>query len=173
MLSTPAPERGVPRPSTSHFGATRRFVFAGLGVAMLAGGCGDDQAPGEARELLDRVRAEDYRAWTRAPGYETRRSSRAPHSDAVEIFVNEPIVAALETTPPVAEWPVGAIIVKEGWDGGDLELIALMEKREDGWFWAEFFGSDSKYSGRPELCIDCHARGDDFVRAFGFDAVQP
>jgi len=131
--------------------------------------CGDDQDPKGARELLDRVRAEDYPAWTRAPGYETRRSSRAPHSESVDIYINEVVVTALEADPPVEAWPVGSIIVKEGWDGGDRELIALMEKREDGWFWAEFFGSDSKYSGKPELCIDCHRSGDDFVRAFDFD----
>jgi len=135
------------------------------------GACGDDQAPSDARELLDRVRADDYASWSRAPGYETRRSSNAPHSDAVEIFINEPMVAALEASPPVTEWPVGSIIVKEGWDGNTRELTALMEKREDGWFWAEFFGSDSKFSGRPEICIDCHRRGDDFVRAFDFNAL--
>jgi len=143
------------------------FVLAAPSVA-----CGDDQDPTGARELLDRVRADDYQSWSRAPGYETRRSSRAPHSDAVEIFINEPLVTALETTPTVAVWPVGSIIVKEGWDGNDRELIALMEKREDGWFWAEFFGSDSKYSGQPDLCIDCHRSGDDFVRAFDFDALR-
>lgn len=138
-------------------------------LLFAAPACGDDQDPKGARELLDRVRAEGYQDWTRAPGYETRRPSRAPHSDAVDIYINETLVLALESDPPVEAWPVGSIIVKEGWDGGDRELIALMEKREDGWFWAEFFGSDSKYSGKPELCIDCHRSGDDFVRAFGFD----
>lgn len=143
-----------------------------LPLAFTAVACGDDQDPTGARALLDRVRAEDYRAWSRAPGYETRRPSAAPHSKAVEIFINEPVVAALETAPTVSAWPVGSIIVKEGWDGGSLELIALMEKRQSGWFWAEFFGSDSKYSGEPQLCIDCHRGGDDYVRAFRFDALR-
>lgn len=145
---------------------SRPLVFCAL-LAVPA--CGDDQDPRGARELLDRVRAEDYQSWTRAPGYEVRRPSRAPHSNAVDIYINEALVKALESDPPVDTWPVGSIIVKEGYDGGDRELIALMEKREDGWFWAEFFGSDSKYSGEPQLCIDCHRSGDDFVRAFGFD----
>lgn len=145
---------------------TRLLLFS---VLFGAAACGDDQDPSGARELLDRVRAEGYQDWTRAPGYEVRRASRAPHSDAVDIYINETLVQALEADPPVDAWPIGSIIVKEGWDGGDRELIALMEKRTDGWFWAEFFGSDSKYSGKPDLCIDCHRSGDDFVRAFGFD----
>lgn len=145
---------------------SRPLVFCAL---LAAPACGDDQDPRGARELLGRVRAEDYQSWTRAPGYEVRRPSRAPHSNAVDIYINEALVKALESDPPVDTWPVGSIIVKEGYDGGDRELIALMEKREDGWFWAEFFGSDSKYSGEPQLCIDCHRSGDDFVRAFGFD----
>lgn len=146
-------------------------VMLCLGLLALSA-CGDDQDPAGARALLDRVRAEDYTSWSRAPGYETRKPARSPHSDAVEIFINEPVVAALESDPPVTEWPVGSIIVKDGYDGNSRELIAMMEKREDGWFWVEFIGSDSKYSGKPDLCIDCHRSGDDFVRAFAFDSLR-
>jgi len=145
-------------------------VLVSLGFGLAA--CGDDEAPAAARALLDRVKAEDYRSWSRAPGFETRKPSRAPHSDAVEIFINEPLVDALESDPIVDAWPVGSIIVKEGWDDDGLELIALMEKRADGWFWAEFFDSDSRYSGTPEICIDCHRSGDDFVRAFDFASLR-
>lgn len=146
----------------------RNVGYAALLVWMAGAvaGCGDDQDPAGARELLDRVRAEDYRSWERAPGYEERQGSRAPHSDAVEIFVNDVVGEALASTEPLESWPVGSIVVKEGYSGSRLELIALMEKRETGWFWAEFFGNDSKYSGQPDVCIDCHRRGADFVRAF-------
>ena len=43
-----------------------------------------------------------------------------------------------------------------------------MEKRADGsWFWAEYTADgDSLYSGRPDICVGCHALGDDFIRAF-------
>jgi len=42
-----------------------------------------------------------------------------------------------------------------------------MEKRRDGWFWAEFDDDgEPKFSGRPSKCTDCHASGSDFVRAF-------
>jgi len=59
------------------------------------------------------------------------------------------------------------IIAKDGFDGSDLEITAIMEKRRDGWYWAEFDDDgDPDYSGRPDVCIDCHASGSDFVRAF-------
>jgi hypothetical protein len=144
--------------------------LAVLWVAMWAAGCGgDDQDPEGARELLDRVRAEDYRSWERPPDYETRQPAASPHSNWVDIFINDVIADVLAAADPIDEWPLGSIIVKDGYTSGDnLELIALMEKREDGWFWAEFFGETSAYSGQPSVCIDCHRRGDDHVLAFGF-----
>jgi hypothetical protein len=43
-----------------------------------------------------------------------------------------------------------------------------MEKRGSAWFWAEYDGPTGEplYSGSPDLCVDCHASGDDLVRAF-------
>lgn len=54
--------------------------------------------------------------------------------------------------------------MKDGWDDGDLELIAIMEKRRDGWFWADM--SMTSRSGKPSVCVDCHKSGADGVRAF-------
>ncbi|MDX2087623.1 MAG: hypothetical protein SFX73_07225 [Kofleriaceae bacterium] len=135
---------------------------------LLLGGmaaCGDDQQPEEAAALLTRIRAESYRDWERAPGYEVRRQADSPHSDEVDIYINPTVSLALQAGPLPA-WPRGSLIVKDGFDGDELELIAVMEKREDGWFWAEYFDDDSKYSGKPGVCIDCHEDGDDFVLAF-------
>ncbi len=143
-----------------------RSPLAMLVAAVIgSSACGDDQAPEEAAALLTRVRADNYRTWNRAPGYETRRPANSPHAEQVDIYVNATVATALESGPLQA-WPVGSLIVKDGFDGNDLELIAIMEKREDGWFWAEYFGGDSKYSGRPGVCLDCHDAGDDFVLAF-------
>lgn len=140
-------------------------VFTSLSLL----GCGDDQDPAGAKRLLNQVRADEYRMWDRAPGYESRRSSNAPHGGAVDIYVNDVLTDALMGSVAISEWPVGSIIVKDGFDGNDLDLIAMMEKRDSGWFWAEFDSDgDSLYSGRPSLCIDCHRRGADFVRAFSF-----
>jgi hypothetical protein len=141
---------------------TLTFALAGSLV-----GCADDEAPEDAAALLERLRAEDYRSWARAPGYEMRRDAESPHADQVDVYVNDVVEAAL-AGGPIAAWPVGSVIVKDGFDGDALELIAVMEKRADGWFWAEYFDDVSKYSGTPEVCTGCHEGGDDFVMAFDF-----
>jgi hypothetical protein len=127
---------------------------------------------GLARALLAQVEADDYRSWSRAPGYPGRMLSTAPHSKEVEVFVNETVVAALESSPSVTSWPVGSVIVKEGWNGDDLAQIALMEKRLDGWFWVEFHGEDPAFVGAPRYCTRCHETGDDFVLTFRFEGER-
>jgi hypothetical protein len=149
---------------------TSSFVavaFALIGVVAGVSGCGDDQDPGGASALWSRIHNEKYGSWTRAPGYETRRTSGAPHGGAVDIFVNDVGATALASTTSITAWPEGTVIVKDGYDGSTRTIVAAMEKRKDGWFWAEWDGSgDSKYSGKPSTCVDCHARGADYVRAF-------
>jgi hypothetical protein len=143
----------------------RGCVFSGLFLLVL--GCGDNQDEQGARDLLAKIEADRYRTWDRAPGYETRRPTNAPHSEAVDIYVNDVVAEVLALGEPLTSWPVGSIIAKDGFDGDELELIAVMEKRTDGWFWAEY-GSDRSpdYSGHPDVCIDCHESGSDYVRAF-------
>ncbi len=137
-------------------------------ASIVLAGCGDNQDDAGARRLLQEVRADDYRSWARAPGYETRRNSNAPHSDAVDIYINPLVQATLEEGADVQSWPAGSVIVKDGFSGSSLDLIAIMEKRTDGWYWAEYDDDgDPDYSGKPEICIDCHASGSDSVRAFG------
>lgn len=144
---------------------TARAV-ACFGVCLFSG-CGDNQDDAGARELLAAVRADDYRAWVRAPGYESRRTSDAPHSDAVDIYVNDVVQLVLDEPRGVREWPVGSVIVKDGFDGSHLDLVAIMEKRQGGWYWAEYDDEgEPDYSGKPDTCIDCHRSGSDFVRAF-------
>ncbi len=137
-----------------------------LAVLLLAA-CGDDQDPDGAAQLWGRIHAENYRGWARPPGFEQRRPSSAAHGNAVDIYVNEIVSEALRSPSPLTAWPTGSLIVKDGFDDGDLDLVAAMEKRADGWFWAEWDDEgDASYSGRPSLCIDCHASGSDSVRAF-------
>ena len=142
----------------------RGLAFAG---ALLLAGCGDNQDDAGARALLQRIRADQYHTWDRAPGYEARRPTSAPHSKLVDIYVNDRVAEVLALGEPLATWPVGSIIAKDGFDGNDLELIAVMEKRADGWFWAEYDDDgDPDYSGHPDTCTDCHRSGSDYVRAF-------
>lgn len=134
-----------------------------LALAVLAASvaaCGQDDDPEGARVLWEKINAgPGFRSWERAPGFPTRKPSFTAHSEAVEIFVNADVTTALVAprATPLTEWPVGSIIVKEGFRGGSRRLVAAMEKRADGWFWAEYDdGGDSKYSGKPSVCTDCH-----------------
>jgi hypothetical protein len=149
---------------TRHFAKTRLLVALG---SLILAACGDNQDDAGARDLLTRVQADQYRTWDRAPGWESRRASGAPHSDDVDIYVNDIVAEVLALAEPIESWPEGSIIAKDGFDGSDLEIIALMEKRSDGWFWAEYDSEgEPDYSGHPDICIDCHKSGSDGVRAF-------
>lgn len=140
------------------------LLSCALGVLVC---CRQNDDPSGAEDLLAEVQDEDYRSWQRAPGYEERTPSNAPHSDNVEIFVNDILASALQEQG-LDEWPVGSLVAKDGYDDdGELELVSLMQKREDGWYFAEYDGEGTPlYSGRPDICTNCHADGDDFVRAF-------
>lgn len=141
---------------------------AALLTVLALSACRQNDDPAGAEDLLEQVEQQSYRSWARAPGYENRRASSAPHGNQVEIFVNDAVAGALAGEPGLAEWPVGSIVVKDGYtDDGDLDLIAIMEKREGGWYWAEYDGEGAVlYSGEPDVCTDCHGSGSDFVRAF-------
>lgn len=133
------------------------FIIAAV---LSASACGQDDDPEGARVLWEKINAAPgFQTWQRAPGYATRRPSFTLHANAVEIFVNNDIERFLTTPKPaaVATWPVGSIIVKEGYSGDSRKLVAAMEKRADGWFWAEYDDSGkAKYSGQPKICLDCH-----------------
>jgi Cytochrome P460 len=140
-----------------------------LGGPLSVAACGDNQDPAGAADLWRSIHEQSYRDWSRAPGYEAARASNAPHGDSVIIYVNDRVAKTLAASEPIAVWPEGSLIVKDGFDGSDLELVAVMEKRADGWYWAEYDASgDPSYSGNPDLCTDCHRSGDDYVRAFAF-----
>lgn len=148
---------------------SRLGVISIAALSAFALGCGDDQDPAGAQELWDRVHAENYRTWQRAPGFEARRDSNAPHGGASEIFLNPTMAEAVAAG--VTTFPVGALIVKDGYDGLESDathkLVAAMEKREAGWYWAEWdsdSGGEATYSGSPSICTGCHESGKDFVR---------
>jgi hypothetical protein len=88
--------------------------------------------------------------------------------------VSPEIERALAGPSPVREWPVGSVIVKEGFSSlrsdARRSIVAAMKKNPDGWFWAEYDDEgDALYSGRPRVCVDCHDRRaaySDWVYAF-------
>lgn len=142
--------------------ATRWLGIVALVVGLL--GCGDDQDPEGARLLWQSIQEQEYRTWSRPSGYESRVPAQSPHSDHVDVYINDVVEEALGARR-LEEWPVGSRIVKDGFDDdGDLEIVAVMEKREDGWYWAEYDDEgDSFYSGHPSTCLNCHSTGSDYV----------
>lgn len=138
-----------------------------LAVVALAACRNQDEAGAEA--LWDEVHDAEYTAWARAPGFPGRTPSTASHGDNVDIYINDVLVEALASGEKLTAWPEGSIIVKDGFTGEKPRLVAIMEKRENGWFWAEYEPDGAvDFSGEPRVCTKCHDAGADFVRAFGF-----
>ncbi len=154
------------------------FLCGVLLTSITFAGCGDTRTGDGGNGLLLKVRDMDYPAWERAPGFPGIEVSEAPHGSYVEIYINDVLVEALQ--PPaegeaLTEWPVGSIIVKDGWDdaeGTERAVLAIMEKREGGWYYEEYIGDtedEPKYAGDDiSTCMGCHSAGADFVRAFDF-----
>jgi hypothetical protein len=147
-------------------------VFCAVFLVLMSVGCGsdddDNQDPEGAKKLLAQIQADEYRSWARAPGWPERAPTSAPHSDEVDIYVNDVLDAATATSG-TTKWPIGSIVAKDGFRGDSLEIIAIMQKQSDGWFYAELSGNGSpEFSGQPAICTDCHDSGDDYIRAFGF-----
>jgi hypothetical protein len=128
-----------------------------------------NQDPEGAATLWDEVHAADYPSWARAPGYEMRTPSTAPHGDMVDIYINDVLMEALASGEKLTAWPEGSLIVKDGFNGSSPKLVAIMEKRDDGWYFAEYEpDGEVLFSGMPDTCTGCHSAGADMVRAFGF-----
>jgi len=147
----------------------RSLLVTALAATLLTG-CGDDarnQDESGAIALLARVQGENYRSWARPPGWEERRTSNGVHAKETDIFINAVAEEALATEPTRGPLPQGSLIVKDGYNANDYRLTAIMEKRTDGWYWAEYDPTGTPtFSGHPDLCINCHQAGTDFVRAF-------
>lgn len=125
--------------------------------------CAENTAPEEARKLRDGSAA-GYLGWPRVPGFEERRESETAHGKQVDVYWNAVALGSAAARPFRAMAP-GSVLVKEAYVDGALKNVAVMEKRVDGWFWAEWDPEGSVlFSGRPGICIDCHRSGDDFLR---------
>lgn len=147
-----------------HFALTALIPLI-IPVALASFACGNEDEAG-AEVLWDDIQAADYRSWARAPGFPGRTPSSASHGDEVDIFINDVLVDAL-AGGKISAWPQGSLIVKDGHRDGEHYLVAAMEKRADGWYWAEYEDDGTvEFSGTPGVCTRCHDAGDDFVRAF-------
>jgi hypothetical protein len=153
------------------------MVIAAASAGALLGGCEDNnRAATSAKELWSRVQPV-YTSWSSPSAFKELRPSETLHKRKVRVFFNDlmqPHHVDRETCQQRAdegvsggviiaqagltEWPLGSVIVKEGHDDG-LEIIAMMEKRDHGWFYAEYDASgEVLFSGKsPQLCVSCHA----------------
>jgi len=136
-----------------------RIAIASLPLVAAVAGCRQNDDPEGAKRLWAKINeGPGFRSWRPAPGFRDPKPSFTAHSDVVRIWVNDPVAAALDGPNAIVEWPVGSIIVKEGYTrGGSRSIVAVMEKRSDGWYWAEYDDEgEPLFSGRPRVCVDCH-----------------
>jgi hypothetical protein len=140
----------------------RRWII--LLAAFGLGACGgDDQDEAGAAELWQRIHAEDYRNWERAPGWETEQPTVSAHGHTALIFINATMSDARLDTDRSA-WPDAALLVKDSYRDGALALIAVIEKRAAGWYFAEWDGEGTlKFAGSPSVCKNCHDQAYDTV----------
>ncbi len=108
---------------------------------------------------------EGYPGWTELttpPPADQAALASGAHDGAKRIW------AGPAGTNPANPYPLGAVVVKEARTGGDITLIAIMEKvrksdaANGGWRWAEYKRSDSgssfaKVSFPESGCAGCHA----------------
>lgn len=162
-----------------------------LALALtLPAACGFDQDHDGAKQRYRdfAIRERGYHDWASPPGFADKRTSHTLHSDAVRIYVSDEGAAAMqdcaayyrthpdptglgpyfripEGSAAATAWPDGTVFIKEGFDGAELAIVALMHKRDGAWFYAEYDGDgEVLFSGRPDICVDCHAGAkDDFV----------
>jgi hypothetical protein len=130
-------------------------------LALASSGCSDDDDPEGAADLWQRINVANYPTWQRPVNYTVRKASFTAHSAFVDIFMNDAMAqtAATHGTPA---WPIGSVIVTNQYDHADdpdESAVAAMEKRERGWFYAEWrYDGKVRSSGTPSGCTDCHER---------------
>lgn len=156
-------KRTFARGSSRHALFSRRLMSIAV-LSLFVSACRENAEPDEARALRDRLEDENYLAWPRVPGFEKRRASETAHGRQVDVYWNRIAQASAAVRPFEALAP-GSVLAKEAFDGNVRLNVAVMEKRQDGWFWAEWDNEgEVLFSGRPGICIDCHRRGEDFLR---------
>ncbi|CAN5429045.1 hypothetical protein BH11BAC1_BH11BAC1_12950 [soil metagenome] len=137
----------------------------------------DSQDDNADSALFNEVHANGYSYYQ--SGVTLTGAPESPHG-SFKLRFNGTALAALDSTgelPSGETFPNGSILVKEIYNGNDLDLYAVMKKDPSngnagsGWIWAEFKtdGSASFSTGKKgDGCISCHSGGlnRDLVRTF-------
>lgn len=92
-----------------------------------------------------------------------------PHAGQAKLVYANP--AAAKDWKGSKELPLGSIVVKTAGPTNAPTLVAVMEKRQGGWYYEEYFPEGGKYllkfggPGGQQLCVGCHtgAKAKDFL----------
>lgn len=92
-----------------------------------------------------------------------------PHAGEAKLVYANPL--ATQDWKSGKELPIGSIVVKTAGPAGAPTLVAVMEKRQGGWYYEEYFPEGGKYvlkfggPGGQQLCLGCHsgAKAKDFL----------
>lgn len=158
--------------------ASRIPTFLSL-VLLLASSCASDSHEASesdrrtAEILLGELQTQNYRAFATAPGWESphKKGSTQHHGGFLDVYVNRTLADAISRGNS-APWPVGAIVVKDGWnDGSGTQAFqtAILKKTGNGvWFGAELTPSGTviEAGSHVEECNGCHNRGSDYLLSF-------
>src|SRR5688572_15727375 len=91
--------------------------------AIMALGCGEEVDGAGARALWEKIQAEGYSDWQRAPGYDEPQPTLRAHGQTAIVYLNEAMADAV-AGPTIDSWPEGALLVKDSFDGGEAKLVA-------------------------------------------------
>ena len=157
------------------------MLFIGLALSSVACSEANEDASG-AEALWGQVK-NDYRSWSNPTPYGSKQPSHTLHEEEVQIFFNSTVsdlhqdlddcrvlrptamqgqiffATALDAAGnAITEWPIGSVIAKDGYRGGELAINSVLEMGAEGWFFAEYdSGGGVLFSGTPEICTSCHA----------------
>ena len=156
------------------FIAVLALAVATLAAAACGGGEEGELSPAnraKAEQLLADLQSQDYHTFTRAPGWETPRQqgTTTHHGAYLDVYIND-VLAQSVAGGGTAPWPVGSILIKDGWsdaDGTMLFGIAAARKEAGGWFGAEYAPDGTVREAGLNFgeCLGCHGDGD-FVQSF-------
>ena len=149
----------------------RTFVFTvvatAVGLLPLACSSGDPNDP-QVVDLRTEVDASNCRtAYARAPGWASRLPSDRVHAPSADIYINSVVKDAFCNNATLSAWPDGSLLIKDGYDGESLKIVAAMRKTAGVWAFSEWDGAGD-FVASGSTCSGCHSAGADSVLAFKF-----
>lgn len=143
---------------------TQAGTATGVG-GMGAGGMAACEVPTTTAEVEAFLAGGSYTSFTAESG---PHDSAGPHFGDVRVFVNDVLLASLETGG--GNHPVCSAAIKELYGNGNtvrghsLSVKVSEGTTGDSWYWYELYDGSTFADGVGEsLCTGCHGGGDDFV----------